>query len=112
MILATKRFVEGHKAGLEYCVEIAVAATMKNIPTASDHNPKVTPKDKLKCPYCHPFYCTKLGHSSCNSNDCAMKMKSKDERAAALKDIRDSRVVIKMKKNEELVGRNQIETIV
>ena len=39
-------------------------------------------------------------------------MKSKDEQAAALKDIRDSQVVIKMKKNVELVGRNQIETIV
>ena len=112
MILATKRFVEGHKAGLEYCAEIAVAAAMKNIPTASDRNPKGTPKDKLKCQYYHPCYCTKLGHSNCNSNDCAMKMKSKDEQAAALKDIRDSQVVIKMKKNVELVGRNQIETIV
>ena len=39
-------------------------------------------------------------------------MKSKDEQAAALKDITDSQIAIKMKKNAELVGRNKIETIV
>ena len=39
-------------------------------------------------------------------------MKRKDERAAALKDIINSQLAIKMKKNVELVGRNQIETIV
>ena len=76
-------FIDGHKAGMEYKTGVAVAAAKKNLPSASDHNPKGTPKDQLRCPYWHPLFCTVRGHNNCNNKDCAMKPKTKEEREAA-----------------------------
>ena len=73
--------------GCLYETGAAVAATKKNLPSAGDRNPKGTPADQLKCPYHHPLYCTVLEHLSCANKRCAMKLKSKEERDAALKMI-------------------------
>ena len=78
-----QEFIDGHKAGMEYKTGVAVAAAKKNLPSASDRNPKGTPKDQMRCPYWHPSFCTVRGHSKCNNKDCAMRSKTKEEREAA-----------------------------
>ena len=82
-----KEYMDGYKEGCMYETGIAVAKAKKSLPKACERNPEGTPKDLWRCPYHHPLYCQKLGHSSCASNDCAMKVATKEERAAALKVI-------------------------
>ena len=78
-----QEFLDGHKAGMEYQSGVAVAAAKKNLPSAADRNPKGTPKDQLRCAYWHPLYCTTRGHNDCRNRNCAMRLKSKEEREVA-----------------------------
>ena len=82
-----KEYMDGYKEGCLYKTGIAVAKAKKSLPKAGDRNPKGTPKEQLHCPYYHPLYCQKIGHSSCANKDYAMKVVTKEERAPALKVI-------------------------
>ena len=43
--------IDGHKTGVEYKSGVAVAAAEKNLPNASNCNPKDIPNDQLICAY-------------------------------------------------------------
>ena len=91
-----KQYMASYKEGCFYETGVAVAAAKKNLPSAGNRNPKGTAADQLKCPYHHPLYCTVLGYSSCANKRCAMKLKSKEERNAALKVILSEAVNMKV----------------
>ena len=64
---------DGYQTG----VAVAVAIAKRNLPAASERNPKGTPKEKWRCPF-YPDYCTVLGHKDARNKDCGMKEKSKE----------------------------------
>ena len=86
-----------------YEAGVAVTLAKRSLKTVK-RNPKGTPLDQLKCAYYHPSYCTTLGHKACSSPLCSMKMKSKEERAVALKVILADQVDAEVKKNAVLSG--------
>ena len=79
------------KTGKTYGSGIALKEAKKQAKerlTAAVRNPKGTKKELLRCPYYHPLYCSKLGHTAASSKDCAMKAKSKEERKIIMHDIK------------------------
>ena len=64
--------------------------------TSAARNLKGTPKDQLRCPYYHPLFCSKRGHTSAASPFCSQKSVSKEQRMANL-------VIIENMKIEELL---------
>ena len=86
-----KEQMNDRKTGKTYGAGIALVAAKKRADaklTSASRNPKGTPKEQLRCPYYHPLYCTKLGHTTASSKDCAMKHKSVDKRKAILAELK------------------------
>ena len=86
-----QRTGDGYQTG----VAVAVAIAKRNLPAASERNPKGTPKEKWRCPF-YPDYCTVLGHKDARNKDCGMKGKSKEEKAAAKNAMLDKAVTQEM----------------
>ena len=104
-----QRTGDGYQTG----VAVAVAIAKKNVPAASERNPKGTPKEQWKCPF-YPHYCTVLGHKDARNKDCGMKGKSKEEKEAAKKAMLDTAVsqeMIRMAENGKDFGDNVKETL-
>ena len=53
------------KTGAEYKTGSAVKTAKKTIKAASNCNPTGTLPEQWKCPFFHPKYCIKLGHTGC-----------------------------------------------
>ena len=86
-----KEQMDDAKSGKTYGSGVALKEAKKKANvrlTAAVRNPEGTKKELLRCPYYHPLYCTKLGHTAASSKDCAMKTKLKEERKIIMDDIK------------------------
>jgi len=85
------------KTGAQYETGVAVALAKKTIKSAP-RNPPGTLPEKWKCPFFHPDYCQKLGHTGCRSADCHMTIKktTKEERDVAMKIISEEAIAMEM----------------
>ena len=88
---------QGHKAqmndlmkGDAYESGITVSAARKNLKAAPKRNKE--PKETWTCIYYHPDYWTVKAHKDCMSPLCMMKLRSKEEREAALKVIENEKI--------------------
>ena len=68
----------------------------KTLKSAPKRNPPGTIASEWKCPFYHPNYCRKLGHTGCRHADCHMNTRSKEERDAAVKVIEEEAIAIQM----------------
>ena len=82
--------MQSQKEGTKYESGIAMREKIRNAKTSmanNKRNPQGTPKDKQRCIYYHPEYCTTLGHATCSSPMCFMKSKTVQQRKAAYNQI-------------------------
>jgi len=107
---AHKTQLDAYKEGTFYESGVAMSLAKKTL-KAVPRNPDGTPADEWKCPYYHPLYCTELGHSSCGNKRCGMKLKSKVERAAALKIINAEQIEEEVKRNATFAGTYLFGTV-
>ena len=107
---AHKTQLDAYKEGTFYESGVAMSLAKKTLKAVA-RNPKGTPPGQWRCPYYHPLYCTLLGHSSCGSTACGMKLKSKVERAAALKVITAEQIEEEVKLNATFVGTYSFESV-
>ena len=92
-----ENLAQGHKAQMNdlmkgdvYESGIAVSAARKTLKAAPKRNKG--PKETWTCIYYHPDYCTVKAHKDCRSPLCLMKLRSKEEREAALKVIENEKI--------------------
>ena len=87
---AHKDDMQSQKEGTKYESGIAMREMIRKAKTSmanNKRNPQGTPKDKQRCIYFHPEYCTTLGHATCSSPMCFMKTKTVQQRKAAYNQI-------------------------
>ena len=83
------------RTGKMYGSGVALATAKKAAKaklTSAARNPKGTPKDQLRCPYYHPLFCSKRGHTSAASPFCGQKSVSKEQRMANLAIIENMKI--------------------
>ena len=94
---AKRDYMKSLNEGLAYESGIALREAkraVKNAPII--RNPKGTTKEKMRCKYHHPQFCTKLGHVDAKSKECFAHGKSAIERNAIIKHIFDEAVQKRM----------------
>ena len=88
--------LEEVKTGAQYESGVALKTAKKTLKSAPKRNPPGTLPSEWKCPFYHPDYCQKLGHTGCRNADCHMRTSSKEERDAAVKVIEEEAIAIQM----------------
>ena len=82
---AKKRYLEELRTGMAYESGIAVANTKRDIKNAPVvRNPFGTSKDKCRCKYFHPDYCTKWGHTDARNKECYDRILTPAQRGIVL----------------------------